>query len=98
MKRELEITVADMKSGSFEGALTRFETRARGRTRNYIARNKMDLYPGRNDLCENESREIVSGWWIGVNLNKLTIDKILRIALEVAQIRKGQDVDYYLGV
>ncbi len=78
--------------------LTRFETRARGRTRNYIARNKMDLYPGRNDLCENESREIVSGWWIGVNLNKLTIDKILRIALEVAQITKGQDVDYYLGV
>lgn len=27
MKRELEITVADMKSGSYEAALTRFETR-----------------------------------------------------------------------
>ncbi|PWL55831.1 MAG: secretion protein F [Clostridium cadaveris] len=46
MKRELEITVADMKSGSFEGALTRFETRLGSSTLSEVVRGLISVLRG----------------------------------------------------
>ena len=46
MKRELEITVADMKSGSFEGALTRFETRLGSSVLSEVVRGLISVLRG----------------------------------------------------
>ncbi|OSA94598.1 UNVERIFIED_ORG: secretion protein F [Clostridium botulinum] len=46
MKRELEITVADMKSGSFEGALTRFETRIGSSALSEVVRGLISVLRG----------------------------------------------------
>lgn len=46
MKRELEITVADMKSGSFEGALTRFETRLGSSALSEVVRGLISVLRG----------------------------------------------------
>ena len=39
-----------------------------GRKRRYLSRNKMELYPGRPDLCEEYSVSRFGGWWIGTEL------------------------------
>lgn len=46
MKKELEITVADMKSGSFEGALTRFETRIGSSVLSEVVRGLISVLRG----------------------------------------------------
>lgn len=46
MKRELEITVADMKSGSYEAALTRFETRLGSSVLSEIVRGLISVLRG----------------------------------------------------
>lgn len=46
MKRELEITVADMKSGSFEGALTRLETRIGSSALSDVVRGLISILRG----------------------------------------------------
>lgn len=46
MKRELEITVADMKSGNYEGALTRFETRLGSSTLSEVVRGLISVLRG----------------------------------------------------
>jgi len=67
------------------GFLDRFASRKHGKKRRYVAKNKFELYPGRADLCEEHSIELVSGWWIGVNYSRVNIQQILDLALEVAQ-------------
>lgn len=46
MKRELEITVADMKSGNYEGALTRFETRLGSSALSEVVRGLISVLRG----------------------------------------------------
>ena len=46
MKRELEITVADMKSGNYEGALTRFETRLGSSVLSEVVRGLISVLRG----------------------------------------------------
>jgi len=46
MKRELEITVADMKSGSYEAALTRFETRLGSSALSEVVRGLISVLRG----------------------------------------------------
>ena len=67
------------------GFLERFAALEKhGRKRRYLARNKYDLYPGRPDLANKTSKEIISNWWIGTNYSCQNIQTIIDLALEVA--------------
>jgi hypothetical protein len=71
-----------------------------GRTRRYLARTstREDLYPGRPDLERGFSYELKQGWWLGINLSKNSIDRIIKMACEVARLRYGSDLIVNLGV
>lgn len=77
--------------------LERFAARRHGRKRRFVARDKFELYPQRRDLCENCSFEVAPGWFIGTNYAKREIEKIIRLACEVAGLRFGSDVVINLG-
>ncbi len=61
----------------------RFAARKHGRKRRYLARDKYELYPGRTDLADRESVEVIPGWWIGTNYSQRSKQKIIDLALEV---------------
>lgn len=62
--------------------------------RRFLAKNKYDLYPGRPDLAEhpNNSVEFLPGWWLGLNYNKITIEKIIMMACEVRGVKYGSEL------
>lgn len=64
--------------------LERFASRKHGKKRRYLAKDKLDLYPGRTDLAASHSVEIVPGWWMGTNYSRPNIQDIINLALEVA--------------
>ncbi|MGE5409995.1 MAG: hypothetical protein ACM3MI_03470 [Clostridiales bacterium] len=41
-----------------------------GQTRRFIARTKKELYPGRPDLANEYSDEIIPGWYLGTNVGR----------------------------
>ncbi len=63
-----------------------------GRKRRFLTRDKMELYPGRKDLCDEYSREIFGGWWMGTNDSRSTIRQAIELACEVADLRFGHDL------
>jgi hypothetical protein len=63
-----------------------------GRKRRFLARDKMELYPGRKDLCEEYSQQKFGGWWVGTNYSRSTIRLAIELACEVAGIRFGHDL------
>ena len=63
-----------------------------GRKRRYLSRNKLDLYPGRPDLCEEYSECKFGGWWIGTNFSRSTIRHAIELACQVAGLRFGHDL------
>ena len=66
------------------GFLDRFASRKHGKKRRYLAKDKGELYPGRPDLAEQHSIEVVPGWWLGTNYSRRNIQDIIELALEVA--------------
>lgn len=68
-----------------------------GRTRRYLSRSREELYPGRPDLVRDFSHEVRPGWWLGVNLSRNAIERILEMASEVAGLRWNLDVNVNLG-
>lgn len=72
--------------------LERFAARKHARKRRYLSKNKYDLYPGRPDLVDKYSEEIVPGWWLGTNYSRRDIQKIIDLAREVAGPRLGAAV------
>lgn len=62
--------------------------------RRFLAKNKYDLYPGRPDLAEhpNNSIEFLPGWWLGLNYNKTSIEKIIMMACEVRGVKYGSEL------
>lgn len=68
-----------------------------GRTRRYLARDKDDLYPGRPDLVANHSHQLSSGWWLGVNISRKQVERIIRMACGAAGLGYGRDVVLELG-
>lgn len=68
-----------------------------GRTRRYLARERDELYPGRPDLVANHSHRLSSGWWLGVNISRKQVERIVRIACKVAGLSFGQDLVIRLG-
>jgi len=78
--------------------LERFATLPKhGRTRRYLARSRDDLYPGRPDLVRDFSHELKPGWWLGTNLSRNAIRRILNMACEVAGLRYDIDLKVNLG-
>jgi predicted type IV restriction endonuclease len=63
-----------------------------GRKRRYLAQDRMQLYPGRVDLCMQYSQQKFPGWWIGTNYSRSTIRHAIELACEVADIRFGSDL------
>jgi hypothetical protein len=64
---------------------------AQGRKRRYIARTAEELYPDRDDL--RDMREsLPGGWLVATNLNNVLKKTIIRLAVEVAQLKFGKDV------
>lgn len=62
-----------------------------GRSRRYVARTREELYPDAPHLMD-ASEELFPGWWVGTNYNKGVIERILRMACEVARLRYGKDL------
>ncbi len=83
--REVMTKLFQLLSQEDSGFLDRFASRKHGKKRRYLARDKRDLYPGRPDLAEQHSVEVVSGWWFGTNYSRRNIQDIINLALEVAE-------------
>lgn len=71
--------------------LERFAKREHGRKRRWIARSNSELNPDRPDLAE-KSVEFVQGWWMGTNYSRRRIEKITKLACEVANVEFGKDL------
>jgi hypothetical protein len=72
--------------------LERLEVRARGRSRNHLARSREAVYPQRPDLIES-AVELVPGWFLDTNISNREKLKIVREACDVAGLRQGRDID-----
>ncbi|PWN06095.1 type I restriction enzyme HsdR N-terminal domain-containing protein [Rhodohalobacter mucosus] len=83
--REVMVTLFELLAKEDDSFLERFASRKHGRKRRYLARDKYELYPGRPDLAEEKSVEVVSGWWLGTNYSRKNIQDIIDLALEVAE-------------
>lgn len=68
-----------------------------GRTRRYIARNSNDLYPDRPDLVRDHSIQLTSGWWLGTNHSRATIERIIEMVCDVAHLEYRKDLRVNLG-
>jgi predicted type IV restriction endonuclease len=83
--REVMTTLFELLAKEDDTFLERFASRKHGRKRRYLAKDKYELYPGRPDLAEDNSVEVVSGWWLGTNYSRKNIQDIIDLALEVAE-------------
>ncbi len=72
------------------GFLERLSRETR-RKRRIVARNAVDLYPGRPDLSVY-AKEVMQGWWVGTNYSKCDVRAILQIACDVAGLAYGRDL------
>jgi hypothetical protein len=71
--------------------------RVRGRTRNHIARSRLEVYPGRPDLVRHV-KEVAPGWFIGCNIANREKDNILQAACDVMGLTFGSDLKIDLGL
>ncbi len=82
--RDLMSSVFNILIEQDSGFLERFAARKHGRKRRYLDRDRYKLYDSRPDLCEQHAIEIAPGWWLGTNYSKSNIQKIITLAMEVA--------------
>jgi len=75
-----------------KGFLERYAARKHGKKRRYVAKDKRELYPGREDLAEQHAVEVVPGWWLGTNYSRHNIQEIINLALEVAGPELGSAI------
>lgn len=60
----------------------------------YVARSVDDLYPGSSPIRKKKSKQLESGWFLGVDYtNKTKREEILQTAAEVAGLVLGRDID-----
>lgn len=71
--------------------LERFEVRARGRSRNHVARSRSAVYPQRPDLAD-KAIEIMPGWFLDTNISNREKLQLVAQACEVAGLRLGRDI------
>jgi hypothetical protein len=82
--RDVMIKIFKLLHQEDNSFLERFASRKHGKKRRYLSRDKYELYPGRPDLAEQHSIEIVPGWWLGINYSRKNIQDIINLAFEVA--------------
>ncbi|BCD61516.1 predicted type IV restriction endonuclease [Nitratiruptor sp. YY08-26] len=87
--RDVMIKIFEILYKEDSSFLERFASRKHGKKRRYLSRDKYELYPGRPDLADEHSVEIVSGWWLGTNYSRKNIQDIINLALEVAGAQKS---------
>lgn len=90
--REVMKVIFQLLAAEDKGFLERYAARKHGKKRRYLARDKRELYPGRPDLVEQHSVEVVPGWWIGTNYSRRNIQEIIDLAIEVAGPQLGSAV------
>ncbi|GIK56081.1 MAG: hypothetical protein HND44_01630 [Chloroflexi bacterium] len=96
--REVLIRVFEILSSRDATFLDRFAALpTHGRRRRYLAQNPEDLYPGRPDLARDHSAKLSSGWWLGTNVSRAAISRIIEMACDVASLRFGRDLQISLG-
>lgn len=96
--REVLISVFETLSQRDASFLERFAALPKhGRTRRYLARTPEELYPGRPDLSREHSAKLNSGWWLGTNVSRAAIDRIIRMACEVARVNYAHELSVNLG-
>ncbi|MDA1190978.1 MAG: type I restriction endonuclease [Candidatus Poribacteria bacterium] len=73
--------------------------RSRKGSRPYISQNLSELYPNSPQLLEEQSstHQLKSGWWVGLNASRVSINRIIEIACEAAELKLGVDVFVNLG-
>jgi len=84
----------DRRDPSF---LERFIARKHGRRRRYVAQDRLELYPSRPDLAADHYIELKPGWYMGTNYSRQGIERILRLACDVASLSFGADLQIQLG-
>jgi hypothetical protein len=84
----------DRRDPSF---LERFIARKHGRRRRYVAQDRLELYPGRPDLAEDHYIELKPGWYAGTNYSRQAIERIIRLACDVASLSFDADLQIQLG-
>lgn len=91
--RDVLVSVIEALADRDPSFLERFVALPRhGRTRRYIARDRDELYPGRADLVQEHSYQLRSGYWLGINISRKQVERIITTACEVAGIRYGADL------
>ena len=96
--RDVLVKVFEELANQDAGFLERFAALPKhGRTRRYLARTPSDLYPERPDLARDFSHELKPGWWLGINLSRARIKRIIEMACEVSGLRYGADLTVNLG-
>lgn len=70
---------------------SRLSVAVKARTRNHIARARLDVYPKRPDLADYIT-EIAPGWFIGNNVANREKEKFLREACKVRRLVFGRDL------
>ncbi len=95
-RRVLQLCLIELeKEGA--GFLARLDRVSRGRSRRLVAKDPLQLYPGRPALCRKEHLPLVDGWVVATNHSKQAIGKHLQLASVVAGRNFGQDLVVELG-
>lgn len=81
--RDMMIQLFRLIAAKDDTFLERYASRKHGKKRRYLSRDKLELYPGRPDLAEEHSVEVMPGWWLGTNYSRDNIQKIIDLALEL---------------
>lgn len=96
--REVLFNVVKELASRDSGFLQRFASLPKhGRTRRYVARSPAELYPGRSDLANEFTAELGAGWYLGVNVSRAQIERIVEMSCDVAGLRYGRDLSINLG-
>ena len=74
----------------------RFATLKHGKKLKYLAHDRRELYPENPELAEKRTSEIASGWWLGENHSRQSIQRILNMALEVVHPRLRSEIQVNL--
>lgn len=90
--REVMVKLFQLIAQQDKGFLERFASRRHGRKRRFLATERHELYPGRPDLAEEHSVEIVPGWWMGTNYSRKNIQEIINLACEVTDPRLSSTI------
>ncbi len=68
-----------------------------GTKRRFLAGTPEEIIPHRPDLARKHSYQLKSGWWILVNLSKRGIERLIKLACEIAPLKYGSDFKVNLG-